>query len=139
MTWTTLTGKHVRTSPSQRATRGADAPNPACRRRKPCSTPPPPPSLYQRIGAAMVAVEADDGKPVLLDIGAQQLADEVAGNDEKHIDAHEAAGGHRGADVIGEDGKDRNRAQPFNIRAKPVPRGRTCATPRMTIAHSDSK
>ena len=40
MTWTTLTGKNVRMSPSQRATRGADAPNPACLRRVPCSPPP---------------------------------------------------------------------------------------------------
>ena len=31
MTWTTLTGKNVRISPSQRATCGADAPSPACR------------------------------------------------------------------------------------------------------------
>ena len=29
MTWTTVDGKYVRMSPSQRATRGADAPSPA--------------------------------------------------------------------------------------------------------------
>src|SRR5258708_39818732 len=39
------------------------------------STPPPPPSLFQRIGAAMVAVEADDGKQ-----GITELVDHFVAN-----------------------------------------------------------
>jgi hemoglobin len=39
------------------------------------STPPPPPPLYQRIGMAMVAAGADDGKQ-----GLTQLVDQFVGN-----------------------------------------------------------
>lgn len=42
MTWTTVDGKYVRMSPSQRATDGADAPSPAERSRACCPLSPFP-------------------------------------------------------------------------------------------------
>jgi hypothetical protein len=73
--------------------------------------------------ASGVELAQRDPAPAL-EVAQQQAGDQVAGDDEEHVDAGEAATEAGHAEVVADDGTDGDRAEPLDVGAMPARRRR---------------